>query len=223
MAYPNEFIKVDIIGDCFNQTEIWNTGLKLQRTAPLGSITEETLKVAAERVEEAWREFFTSGNPAPASNFRTLEVKAAHIGTDGRYVGDAYTHFIDEPYSGSGYIGTTESPLPQAAVVATLSSQKQRGPASKGRMYLPGIAYDINQFGLMPLAMTTSLSERFNIFIRAINDGGSFLDHPMEVILNSPVGQGEERPVNKTGVDQKVDTQRRRANAITSDYVIFEV
>ena len=223
MAYPNEFIKVDIIGDCFNQAEIWNTGLKLQRTAPLGSITEETLQVAAERVEEAWREFFTSGNPAPASNFRTLEVKAAHIGTDGRYVGDAYTHFIDEPYSGGGYIGTTESPLPQAAVVATLSSQKQRGPASKGRMYLPGIAYDINSNGLMPLAMTTSLSERFNIFIRAINDGGSFLDHPMEVILNSPVGQGEERPVNKTGVDQKVDTQRRRANAITSDYVIFEV
>ena len=223
MAYPSEFIKVDIIGDCFNQTEIWNTGLKLQRTAPLGSITEETLQVAAERVEEAWRTFFTGSGPSPASNFRTLEVKAAHIGTDGRYVGDAYTHFIDEPYSGGGYIGTTESPLPQAAVVATLSSQKQRGPASKGRMYLPGIAYDINSNGLMPLNMTTTISENFNNFIKDINDGGSFLNHPMEVILNSPVGQGEERPVNKTGVDQKVDTQRRRANAITSDYIIFDV
>lgn len=223
MPYAEPFIKVDIKGDCFGESEIWNTSLKLQLTAPLGSIDQETLQVATERVNAAWQTFFTaSGSAAVSSLYRTTELKAAHIGVDGKYAEDAYYMILDTPYSGpSG--GSTSNPLPQAAVAGTFYSQRQRGPASKGRMYLPGLRYTVGSDGLMASDMTTAISTRFNTFINDINDQGSIIDHPMRVVLTSPVSTGFMLPVIQTGVDRKVDTQRRRANALSSDYVVLPV
>ena len=223
MPYAEPFIKVDIKGDCYGETEIWNTSLKLQLTAPLGSIDQETLQAAAERVNTAWETFFT-GNSSPgfASQYRTTEVKAAHIGVDGKYAEDAYYLILETPYAG-GSSGSTNLPLPQAAVAATFYSQRQRGPASKGRMYLPGIKYGIGSDGMMSVNSATTISTNFNTFINAINDEGSIIDHPMRVVLTSPVSTGFMLPVVNTGVDRKVDTQRRRANALSSDYVVLPV
>lgn len=223
MPYAEPFIKVDIKGDCYGESEIWNTSLKLQLTAPLGSIDEETLQVATERVNAAWQTFFTTSSAVSFStNYRTTEVKAAHIGVDGKYVGDAYYNILDTPYSGAGS-ATSGNPLPQAAVAGTFYSQRQRGPASKGRMYLPGLKYTVGNDGLMSLANTTTVSTGFNTFINTINDEGSIIDHPMRVVLTSPVSTGFMLPVINTGVDRKVDTQRRRANALSSDYVVLPV
>lgn len=223
MPYAEPFIKVDISGDCYNEAEIWNTSLKLQLTAPLGSINQETLQVATERVNAAWETFFTGNHHGAISDvYRTTELKAAHIGVDGKYAEDAYYMILDTPYRG-GSGGGTNLPVPQSAVVGTFYSQRQRGPASKGRMYLPGVKYTVGTDGLMPQAMASSISTAFNTFINDINDQGSILDHPMRVVLTSPVSTGFMLPVIQTGVDRKVDTQRRRANALTSDYTILPV
>lgn len=223
MPYAEPFIKVDIKGDCYGESEIWNTSLKLQLTAPLGSIDQETLEVATQRVNEAWQTFFTASGSGNFSNrYRTTEIKAAHIGVDGKYAEDAYYMILDTPYVGAN-TGTTNLPLAQSAVAATFYSQRQRGPASKGRMYLPGVMHSIASDGLMSETMTTAISTRFNTFINDINDQGSIIDHPMRVVLTSPVSTGFMLPVIQTGVDRKVDTQRRRANALSSDYVVLPV
>ena len=223
MPYAEPFIKVDIKGDCYGESEIWNTSLKLQLTAPLGSIDQETLQVATERVNEAWQTFFTGSHSGGfASHYRTTELKAAHIGVDGKYAEDAYYMILDSPYSGA-ITGATNLPVPQSAVAATFYSQRQRGPASKGRMYLPGVKYTIQSDGLMSASQATSISTAFNTFINDINDQGSIIDHPMRVVLTSPVSTGFMLPVIQTGVDRKVDTQRRRANALSSDYVVLPV
>ena len=223
MPYAEPFIKVDIKGDCYGESEIWNTSLKLQLTAPLGSIDQETLQVATERVNEAWQTFFTgSGAAGFVNHYRTTELKAAHIGVDGKYAEDAYYMILDTPYRGE-ITGTANLPLPQSAVAATFYSQRQRGPASKGRMYLPGVKHNIGTDGMMTVSQTTAISTAFNTFINDINDQGSIIDHPMRVVLTSPVSTGFMLPVIQTGVDRKVDTQRRRANALSSDYVVLPV
>lgn len=223
MAYPLSFIKIDIIGDCFDSSEIWNTGLKL-RLDPELPPTNNSLQPAAEKVASAWETYFTDATTVGvnfSSSYRTREVKASLVGTDGRVIGNTYTHFYPEPITGEG---GGEAPLAQAAVVGSFRSEIQRGPGSSGRMYLPGIAYAVEEAsGLMSESHTRQLANNFNSFINDINILDPLEFNGVTVILSSPVGDGVQRDVNMTGVDRKVDTQRRRANALTSDYYTNEV
>lgn len=223
MPYANDFIKIDIIGDCYNNAEIWNTGLKINYFG-VSSIDEEVLESAASSIADAWETFFRfdgDGSDLMFSNaYRSKEVKASHVGTNGKVVGNTYTHFYEKPIV--GYRGGTY-PAPQSAVVGSFKSSKQRGPGSQGRMYLPGISYELGSDGLLKENAVRKLSNEFNAFINEINNIGGAVGSQFQVILTSPVGDGAELPVVQTGLDRKVDTQRRRANAMESDYYTNEV
>lgn len=223
MAYVNDFIKIDIIGDCYEQGEIWNTGFKLSKTG-LSSISEANLADVAEKVASEWNDFFRRSGAAEtiyfSSAYRTTEVKASHIGTDGKVVGNTYTHFYGAPIVGTG---SGERPAPQTSIVGSFRSDKQRGPGSQGRMYLPGLSYEIGMDGLMPEPQTRLLANDFNAFINGVNDISDGLGQFYTVVLASPVRSGIEEIVTQTGVDRKVDTQRRRSNSLTSDYLTNEV
>lgn len=223
MAYLNDFIRIDIIGDCYDSAEIWNTGFKL-KVDGLGSIDQNTLMTVSEGVADEWKLFFEGTGEdegmAFSTRYRTKEVKASHVGTDGKVIGNTYTYFY-EPIVG-GRSGA-ENPLPQAAIVASLRSSKQRGPASQGRMYLPGLIYTVGTDALMPEEEVREVANDFNAFVNGVNNIGGTVGTEYTVILTSPVGDGHEMPVTQTGMDRKVDTQRRRANALTSDYLTNEV
>lgn len=90
-------------------------------------------------------------------------------------------------------------------------------------MYLPGVSYLIGSDGLVPEDNTRNFANDFNAFINEINNIGGVIGSQFQVILTSSVGEGVELPVTQTGLDRKVDTQRRRANAIVSDYLTNEV
>lgn len=223
MPYANDFIKIDIIGDCYGQAEIWNTGLKVNYFGP-SSIDEGILESAASSIADAWEAFFrmqgSDSQPRFSREYRTSEIKASHVGTNGKVVGNTYTHFYETPIEG---ISSNMNPLPQASFVGSFRSSKQRGPGSQGRMYLPGLTYEIEDDGLVPGDQIRLLADEFNAFINDINNIGGAIGAQFEVILTSPVGEGVELPVTQTGVDRKVDTQRRRANALASDYYTNEV
>lgn len=223
MPYANDFIKIDIIGDCYDQAEIWNTGLKVNYFGP-SSIDEGILTSAAESIADAWETFFTitggSSGLSFSSAYRSKEVKASHVGVDGKVVGNTYTHFYETPIKG---VHGGEYPVPQSAVVGSFRSSKQRGPGSQGRMYLPGISYELGSDGLMKENAVRELANEFSAFINEINNIGGAIGAQFQVILTSPVGDGAELPVVQTGLDRKVDTQRRRANAMGSDYSTNEV
>lgn len=223
MAYANAFIKVDIIGDCYQGKEIWNTGFKLAKIG-IGDISEANLKKVAEEVAQEWQDYFTGGDSLSSlrfsSAYRTTEVKASHVGTNGKVVGNTYTHFYDTPVTG-GHGG--ENPAPQTSIVASLRSSKQRGPGSQGRMYLPGLSYEIGGDGLVGESYIRGAANDFNAFINGVNDITDGVGNSFTVILSSSVGEGVERDVTQTGIDRKVDTQRRRANSLVSDYLTNEV
>lgn len=224
MPYANDFIKVDIIGDCYQQNEIWNTGLKVTKLG-VGDISEANLQKVAEEVAAVWETFFTkertTESPGFSENYRTTEVKASHVGTDGKVVGNTYTHFYDAPITGQDPY--SDAPAPQTAIVGSFRSSKQRGPGSQGRMYLPGRCYVIGDDGLMSEDRTRRIANDFNAFINGVNDITDGIGNSFTVILASSVGDGVQKDVTQTGVDRKVDTQRRRANSLTSDYLTNEV
>ena len=223
MAYANAFIKVDVIGDCYQGKEIWNTGFKVAKIG-IGDISEANLTKVAEEVAKEWRTFFTRGGSSSglifAQAYRTTEVKASHVGTNGKVVGNTYTHFYDQPITG---VMGGKNPAPQTSVVASFRSSKQRGPGSQGRMYLPGLAYDIGSDGLVSESQIRETANDFNAFINGVNDITDGVGNSYTVILSSSVGEGVERDVTQTGIDRKVDTQRRRANSLVSDYLTNEV
>lgn len=220
MAYANDFIKVDVIGDCYQENEIWNTGFKVAKVG-IGDISQANLQKVAEEVADVWETFFTKSNGSNnllfSENYRTTEVKASHVGTNGKVVGNTYTHFYPAPITGKA--NAFGNPAPQTAIVGSFRSNKQRGPGSQGRMYLPGLGYSIGSDGLVSEAVIRGLANDFNAFINGVNDITDGIGNSFTVILASSVGEGVERDVTQTGIDRKVDTQRRRANAITSDYL----
>lgn len=223
MAYANAFIKVDVIGDCYQGKEIWNTGFKVAKIG-IGDISQANLQKVAEEVAKEWRKFFTRTSSTTSILFsqpyRTTEVKASHVGTNGKVVGNTYTHFYETPVPG---VMGGENPAPQTAIVGSFRSSKQRGPGSQGRMYLPGLSYEIGSDGLVPDNRIRQLANDFNAFINGVNDITDGVGNSFTVILSSSVGEGVERDVTQTGIDRKVDTQRRRANSLVSDYMTNEV
>lgn len=218
MAYALPFVKVDFIGDCFEENEIWNTGLKLYWEE--GSISPDSAALLDIATEMAglWETFFTlspdSYTMAFAESYRTTEVKASLVGTSGKLLTDSVSYFYPSPITGND-IGS--NPAPQASVVATLRTTKQRGAGSAGRMFLPGISYDITDEGLINDTNTNRLASNFADFIQSINDHtfGTGVDH--YVILTSPVGEGYWEIVSSISIDTKLDTQRRRANNLKGE------
>lgn len=218
MAYVEPFVKIDFIGDCFEQNEIWNTGLKLSWDAGIITPDSTVLYDLAHDMSELWETFFTlspdSYTMAFAESYRTTEVKASLVGTDGKLETDSVSYFYPVPITGND-IGS--NPAPQASVVATLRTTKQRGAGSSGRMFLPGISYDITNEGLLNDTNTNRLASNFADFIQSVNDHEFLGGGNVKVILTSPVRGGFSERVTSISIDTKLDTQRRRANNLKGE------
>lgn len=225
MAYALPFVKVDFIGDCYGQEEIWTTGLKLYWETPTQVSPDSlALTIIAEEMAGLWQAFFQmpSGpyDSAFSDKYRTTEVKASLVGTDGKLETDSVSYFYPAPIAGNESI---PNPAPQTAIVGTMRGTKPRGAGSVGRMYLPGIVYSIGEDGLVGEGKIGRLASSFADFIKSINahDFETGVNH--YVILASPVKQGYWEAVGRIGVDNKVDTQRRRANALTGETVVRDL
>lgn len=218
MAYVEPFVKIDFIGDCFEQNEIWNTGLKLSWDPGIVVPESTVLLDMATDMAGLWSTFFTlspdSYTMAFSESYRTTEVKASLVGTDGKLVTDSVSYFYPAPIEGSD-IGSI--PAPQASVVATLRTTKQRGPGSAGRMFLPGISYDITSTGLINETNVNRLASNFADFIQSVNDHTFLSGGDVKVVLTSPVRGGFSDVVSSISIDTKLDTQRRRANNLQGE------
>lgn len=220
--YAFKVNRVTISGDCFSGGEIWSTGFFIGSTSadagdPAGS---------AQDIAEYWSTFWTTANSVISIYYRTLEVKVAQLGTDGKTdlaSIDYYT--LPTPVTGGG--GGSAQP-PQTSLVATLTSDVQRGLGSKGRMYLPGINSAVTNTGKVTATTPTNVSLNLKTMFDAINADA---DIPGSVILAShghkltTVPGGDVtyiEPVNTlvTGlrIGDVYDTQRRRRNGLSEVY-----
>lgn len=218
-TYQSAAHKVTLMGTCFGGAEIWTTGFWLGTGGGGGGSFGEPTQAEADAIKTAWQTFFTATATGISSRYQTTDVKVSMVEANGTSAPEntVYSTYAT-PINGGG--GSTANP-PQTALVATLLSARPRGYASKGRMYLPGVAYQVDGTGHILSTSVASIVANLKTFFDALN---AHADIPYQVILNSPLSAGiPGHPAlaeNVVGIriGNVFDTQRRRRNALTEAY-----
>jgi hypothetical protein len=225
-AYAHKWVRVTISGTMHNAAEQWSTSF--QMGSPSADMVDAQAP-GAQSIATAWSTFWTTSANKFSYQYFTKQVKCALINEDGTTDVDAIDYYDYPSPLGGGY--NTTGPLPpQIALAATLTSDRQRGLASKGRMYLPGISESIEPAtGKLATTYVTTLATNFKTFLDAVNTAGGASG---KVVLASAGHKGAppapgEPPLYAGGVTAWVtgcrignvfDTQRRRRNDLLEAY-----
>lgn len=225
-AYAHKWVRVTISGTSNTGAEEWSTGF--QMGSPTVDMTDAQAP-GAQSIATAWQTFFTAAANKFSGYYFTKQVKCALINTDGSTDLDAIDYY-DFPTAIGGGGGTVGTLPAQITLAATLTSDRQRGLASKGRMYLPGICEPIEgATGKLPSGFQGTLATNFKTFLDSVNTASGVSG---KLVLASAGHKGAppapgEPPIYAGGVTAWVtgcrignvyDTQRRRRNGFTEAY-----
>jgi hypothetical protein len=225
--YPFKVNKVTIMGDCWDGAEEWTTGFYLG--SPSGDAADPGSATAA-AIAPLWTTFFTATGTKISNVYRTLQIKVSQLDTDGDVDLDKIDIY-DYPTAIAG--ASSSSPMPpQIALAATLTSDIQRGLASKGRMFLPGVNAGISTTDPKITATDQgNIATNLKTFFDAVNASGSIANdvvlaskgHKLTVVQdpdNYSYVNGVIAEVTGLRVGDAYDTQRRRRNAIGEVYAL---
>ena len=223
--YAHKFARVTFSGTIFGGAEEWSTGFQIGWE---DADYEDLVPGIAEEIGTKWQTFFTNGAHQISNAWRVLECKVALINTNGT-TDTANIDYYPYPTTVVGAQGGTPW-VPQITLAATLTSDNQRGLASKGRMYLPGVNSGIDgATGKLGATFTNTLNTGFKTFLDAVN---ADTDIPGAVIIASKGHKTNTldtngHPVYEGGINAFVtgcrigdvyDTQRRRRNGLSETY-----
>jgi hypothetical protein len=221
MPYLHRVTRATISGTSYGGGEIWSTGFYIGNVAADATMPTQA---QADQIRDAWRTFFTAATSKFSNSWQSTLVKVSSIGTDGKS-NVADTVFSDFAPAAVG--ATAERMPPQVALVASLAGVSPRGVASKGRMYLPGIAAALGSDGKISSVDQGNIATNFQAFLQAVN---AFAGTPNVVMLASEGSLnrdgtprvGGSGPKNSQVVNVRVgnvyDTQRRRRNGLAEVY-----
>lgn len=221
MAFDREHYKISFGGRLANNEEIWSCGLSL--ITYKGNSTDNVLwtefesKMAAVVTEV--EDYISHQNTFVPKGVKLEWVKAARIGTDGKYVSEPYIL----PASAEGYYA--DNYVPQATFVNTLVSNQWRNPGKYNRFYLPGFLPGGG--GIYKLSPTDNQAyvTALKSFIEGLNSAVSGLPNLSSLYVGvvSNVGSGQSNEVIEVRVGNIIDTQRRRRNALVEDYKTADI
>lgn len=222
MPYLHRFTRVTISGTSFGGAEEWSTGFNVGEVDADATMPTQA---QANAYRDLWRTFFTHHDAYISNRWESTLVKVSSIGVDGKS-NAADTIFADFPVPAVG--ATADSFPPQVSLVASLLGVDPRGVASKGRMYLPGVAAGLDGTGHIPQNNRNEIHAKFAAFLDGVN---SDVSTPNVVMLSSPGSVnkdgtpkvGGSGPKNSRVASMKLgnvyDTQRRRRNGLAEQYV----
>lgn len=210
--------------------ERWSIGLRLDSNqdqllvAQFSEAMTEVVESHARTLFNVLRQYMV---PAVTWDY----ISCNQIGRDGKYTqAQSYERYVT-PIPGTS--NTTSWCGPDAAVVVTLLTDKQRGYASKGRVYLPlqaslTLVTTGSDFGDINASIRGTIGTAFAAFCTELNDLGTDLTTNNPALVGSSVfvgvyspGTGKKQDMTKPGeyqlvravrVGAQLDTQRRRLN-----------
>lgn len=224
--YAHRVNKVTISGTCFNNQEQWSTGFFIGDTAADAADPGTT---TASALAPLWTTFFQHANAHISTSYKTTSIKVSQLEIDGD-VDLAMIDIYDYPAAIAGSSGGAPLP-PQISLAATLTSDNQRGLASKGRMYLPGVNLPMGATDPhVAIFEQTNIADQLKVFIDAVNANATINGYVVLASkgtkLTNPADPNQWAYVNgKTArvtglrVGNVYDTQRRRRNGIAESYV----
>jgi hypothetical protein len=217
MVYAHRVQRVTLSGTMFSGAEEWSTGFFLGfEGADAPDATDQT----ATDILTAWRTFFENGTSYISSFYLTTQCKVAAIDTNG-FTEPDHVHYAYPATELNGAVAATVLP-PQCSLVVSLLSDRPRGKASKGRMYLPGIAFQpTGATGKIGAAQVGTIADNLKTFFDALTGDA---DIPGQLILAAkgtgplPALTAQNDFVETIRVGDVIDTQRRRRNGLVETY-----
>lgn len=190
--------------------EQWSCGLRM-RNKGTGALTNDAAVLDAITVAV---EAYHTNSLLNISQRATLNhVKANVIGTDGHYVASTTLEHTLADIPGGGPAGQA---FPnQVALAVSLTTGFSRGPAHRGRFYLPLVSYPLNAIGEIDVGQQDNVKNATTALLTALNTASSALE---VAVFSRKLGSAGNRRVTGVQVGAVYDTQRRRRKSMVEAY-----
>lgn len=151
-------------------------------------------------------------------------VKFNGIGKNGRYI-EQVTHEVTFPGVAGGVGGAGPHPPNQICMVVSLLTGFTRGPAHRGRFYLPMPAMAVGVTGMVGEGERNLLLTETQTLIAEMSDvpGADTAQSPGVVVMSRKLGAPATRRVTGVAIGRVLDTQRRRRRSLPEQYNEFFV
>jgi len=140
-------------------------------------------------------------------------VKVNSIELDGTYTLDTTNEAVYGDIAGGA--NETYTPTNQVAWAVTLTTGYSRGPAHKGRFYLPIPAMIVGTNGAVGTVQATDLKSTCATLRQAVN---SVVPGYVMAVMSRKAGNPGHRAVTGFAVGTVLDTQRRRRKSVAENY-----
>lgn len=140
-------------------------------------------------------------------------IKFNEIDEAGHYADPNTTHQLTEddfsPIRGTG----TTYVEPQRALAVSFLTDARRGPAHRGRIFLPGFSGNVDNTLSISSTQATAIADNLTIALGGLDNVPALVP-----AIVSKIGQGVARQITSVAVGSRVDTIRRRRNRLTEVY-----
>ena len=222
MPYPHNFIKVSLLASLNGTDEVLSTSFHIAKAeGTIDPIEWVSFLVSCPgQIAGASVEFWARANSRIPNGWTLNSVKYALINTEGRYDDeDAHEEEV-EPTPGGGTLGWA----PQLSLVASLTSSKRKDPGRYNRMYIPTTVPDLYGGPYLKQQQQELFLVSVLDYLEAVNgilDAGLTDDYRVTVMSNTR--EGSALPVVAVRAGRVIDTQRRRRNKISENYITMNV
>lgn len=190
--------------------EEWSCGLRMAAAGASASTDPAGMIAAASDAVEAYHVRATTHT----SQYAKLSfVKLNYLDTAGHYAEDLTYQEILADVAGGG--SATEIYPNQVALVVSLTTGVTRGPAHRGRFYLPMPSMAMEATGLIGAAQRDQVKTSTDTFIAALNAINANYD---VAVFSRKLGAPAHRLVTGVEVGRVLDTQRRRRRSLAETY-----
>jgi len=205
--------------------DIWANNVRFtnDETGQPDSIPGSTLEGMLDDFVTDIRNFMRTPGVFISSAVTCKWVKFNEIGPNGRYVDTSTTHaryLTGTTGTFADINGTVSTAVPPyQSVCITTTTDKQRGPGSKGRLFLPQCAPTLNSDGFISDAATLSIANAAGAFFTALGDEAGVDVTAMRPSVVSNVGTpGPTNVITGVKVGTVPDVISRRKNQLIEVY-----
>lgn len=192
--------------------DVWSCGVRFAATGGGSPTTYSTAHHTA--VTSAIKALHIDSSTQIGSRALLSFVKLNVIDTNGKYAEQVTHEQILADFAGTG--AGTNYPANQVALAVSLLTQYTRGPAHRGRFYLPLPVAVPGADGLVSTSAATNMKTALTTWVTAMNAADS--SWKLAVFSRKASGPAHNL-VTGVAVGRVLDTQRRRRNALKENYM----
>jgi len=190
--------------------EQWSCGLRM---VPITSTVPTNDPAMLAAASTAVRAYHVNGATFISQSAKLSFVKLNVVTPAGHYAEDATHEVVHSDVMGGG---PSAAPYPnQVAIAVSLTTGFSRGPAHRGRFYLPLPGFVLGTDGTIASGNAIGLSGTTDTFIAALN---AITTNAAVAVMSRKAGAPAHRLVTGNLVGRVLDTQRRRRRSIPEDY-----